>query len=85
MSNNVIPLRRPTALPTDALADAYQYARMNEPCPNCDALPDAYCQRAGHTRLIPCVARLRNNNSNPTIDPPSLQAVDFSEPRRQEQ
>jgi hypothetical protein len=85
MSNNVIPLRRHTPpRPTGALADAYQYARMNEPCPNCAAPPREDCRRDdGQIRFFPCVARLHNNNGNPTLDPPRLQPVcDFSEPRR---
>jgi hypothetical protein len=82
--SNVVPIRSRRYTPSPG--DAYQYARMDEPCPNCAAPPREECRRDdGQIRFFPCVARLHNNN-NPTPEPPRLQAVhDFSEPRHQQQ
>jgi hypothetical protein len=69
---------------------AYQEARMNEQCPNCQAPPGDWCRHPdGYTRRIPCVARLHNNDHRAAqehIMQPTLRVVsDFSEPLRREE
>lgn len=42
-----------------ALQAVYVNARLNEPCPNCGAVPYAYCTRDdGHIRRLPCLVRM---------------------------
>jgi hypothetical protein len=86
--SNVIPLRRHTPpQQPGALHPAYQHAHMNEACPHCAAPAGEDCRRDdGEMRFFPCVARLHNNNNDPTTDPPRLRAVvrDFSEPRHRQ-
>jgi hypothetical protein len=89
--SNVVPLRR---YRDGGLPEAYQIAHMDKPCPNCGAGAGDYCNHGGYTRIIPCVARMHNNNGNghdhvdeaPLPKPQPLRQVhDFSEPRRQQQ
>jgi hypothetical protein len=61
---------RPRTLP-----EAYSYARMNDSCPNCGALPGDWCQRPdGHYRRIRCLKRMPRPNPKP-IQPQCINPV----------
>ena len=56
---------------------AYQYADLDQPCPNCAADPWEWCRAGhGHPRRVPCVARITKLPDPTDPDPERGSATD---------